>query len=171
MKDDIITKSPLLGLSHSGSSNLCSSVPDAARRERYASFDSPKCFQLLNSFMFSKRFMFGNKQLQLHLFQWEKWRTCSNQIQEYCLSHFTGMFVFATGFDFSNARFIIKNKIFCSKNINLLCFFSCFFFFNLWRVITNFFYLISLPPSSYLTKLSFVSLGLYDLGRKTRYIS
>jgi hypothetical protein len=59
MKDDIITKSPLLGLSHSGSSNLCSSVPDAARRERYASFDSPKCFQLLNSFMFSKRFMFG----------------------------------------------------------------------------------------------------------------
>jgi hypothetical protein len=87
--------------------------------------------------------------------------------------HTLGMFVFATGFDFSNARFIIKNKIFCSKNINLLCFFSCFFF-NLWRVITNFFYLISLPPSSYLTKLSFVSfvsLGLYDLGRKTRYIS
>lgn len=44
MKDDIITKSPLLGLSHSGSSNLCSSVPDAARRESSSSI----CFNERN---------------------------------------------------------------------------------------------------------------------------
>ncbi|KAL9374268.1 hypothetical protein Peur_033888 [Populus x canadensis] len=34
MKDDIITKLPLLGLSNSGSFNFCSSVPDLYNREQ-----------------------------------------------------------------------------------------------------------------------------------------